>query len=306
MRNFVKYLFSTALTLCAFGVQSQTAYDPDVATAHPSLSLTKDSITMPNETVPDTIVPAADVNVMADTLHITPEMIREIRENKSLEEFKREVETVVFVPKGQWITGLSVSYSQSNQNNYQFFILENLAGDTYSFKISPSVCYMFKDDMGGGIKFAYQRSLAKLESADIVLGEDTEYGADYVYSLAHNYYATLLFRNYFSIGRSKRFGFFNEVQCQLGGGQSKFTKGAGEEASGAYETNFSLNVGLVPGLCLFLNNYSAIEVNVGVLGFSYTSTKTLTDRIYVAHRKSKMANFKINLFSITFGVAFYL
>ncbi|MDE6682488.1 MAG: hypothetical protein K2J87_03585, partial [Muribaculaceae bacterium] len=119
-------------------------------------------------------------------------------------------------------------------------------------------------------------------------------------------YATAFFRNYFSIGRSKRFGFFNEIQCQLGGGQSKFTKGVGEDVTGAYETNFSLDVGLVPGLCLFLSNYSAIEVNVGVLGFSYTATKTLTDRIYVAHRKSKSANFRINLFSITFGVSFYL
>ena len=57
---------------------------------------------------------------------------------------------------------------------------------------------------------------------------------------------------------------------------------------------------------MFLNNYSAIEVNVGVLGFSLRDTKTITDRIYVAHRKSKSANFRINLFSITFGVAFYL
>lgn len=241
-----------------------------------------------------------------DTLHVTPAMIREMSENEPLEEFKRQVESVVFVPKGQWITGLSVSYTQSNQNKYQFLILEGVSGDTYSFKISPSLCYMFRDDMGAGLKFAYARSLAKLENADIVLGEESSYAADHVYSLSHNYYATMFFRNYFSIGKSKRFGFFNELQCQLGGGQSKFTKGVGDDLSGAYETNFSLDVGLVPGLCLFLSNYSALEASVGVLGFSYTSTKTLTDRIYVAHRKSKFANFKINLFSITFGVSFYI
>ena len=49
-----------------------------------------------------------------------------------------------------------------------------------------------------------------------------------------------------------------------------------------------------------------MEVNVGVLGFSYTDTKITTDQIYVARRNSKMANFRINLFSITFGAAFYL
>ena len=59
-------------------------------------------------------------------------------------------------------------------------------------------------------------------------------------------------------------------------------------------------------MIMFLNNYSAIEVNVGVLGFNYSHTRATTDQIYVANRSSKSANFKINLFSITFGVAFYL
>lgn len=59
-------------------------------------------------------------------------------------------------------------------------------------------------------------------------------------------------------------------------------------------------------MVMFLNNYSAIEVNVGVLGFSYTHHRAVTDRVHVANYNTKSANFKINLFSITFGVAFYL
>ena len=256
------------LTLCAAGAQGQTALE--------------------------------------DTLHITPAMIDSLRAAEVVEPFERDIETVVFVPKGQWITGVSVSYTQSNQNNYQFLILQGITGDTYSFRVSPMFAYTFHNDMAAGLKFAYKRSLTKLEKADIVLDSETSYGSEYLYSLAHNYYATAFLRNYFSIGHSKRFGFFSEVQLELGGGQSKITKGRGEDLTGAYETNFSLDVGLVPGLAIFLSNYSAIEVNVGVLGFSYTSTKTLTDRIYVARRKSKSANFRINLFSITFGVSFYL
>lgn len=223
-----------------------------------------------------------------------------------LEEFEQEVESVVFVPKGQWITGLNVSYSQSTQNKYQFLILESVSGDTYSFKVSPMVCYIFMNDMGAGARFGYARSLTKLENADIVLDSETDYNVDHLYRLGHNFYGTALVRNYFSLGKSRRFGIFNEFQLQLGGGQSKIMTGLGSTLSGSYETNFSLNVGLSPGLAVFLNNYSALEVNVGVLGFSYTHTKTMTDRIYEAHRRSKSANFRINLFSISFGVAFYL
>lgn len=222
------------------------------------------------------------------------------------EEFKRDLESVVFVPKGQWITGVSVNYTQSNQNDYQFFILENLSGDTYSFKVSPMVCYVFKNDMGAGGKFSYSRSLTKLEHGDLVLDSETSYDFDNLYRLSHNYSVMGIVRNYFSLGRSKRFGFFNEMQLELGGGQSKLMQGKSTEITGNYESNFHLNVGLAPGMVIFLNNYSALEVNVGVLGFQYTHTKQLSDRIYESHRHSKSANFRINLFSITFGMSFYL
>ncbi len=99
---------------------------------------------------------------------------------------------------------------------------------------------------------------------------------------------------------------FNEVQMQFSGGQSKLCNGAGDDLTGTYERSFGIDVGLAPGMIMFLNNYSAIEVNVGVLGFSYSHTKSTTDRVYVANRNMRSANFKINLFSITFGVAFYL
>jgi len=227
-------------------------------------------------------------------------------EEQQLETYEKNLESVTFVPKGQWITGISISYTQSNQNKYQFLILENLSGDTYSFKISPMLMFAFKNDMAAGGKLSYTRSLTKLENADIVLGSDTQYGVENLYRLSHNFYAMAAMRNYFSIGRSKRFGFFNEIQIQLGGGQSKLMSGKNTELTGAFERNFSLDVGIAPGIAVFLNNYSALEVNIGVLGFNYTHTKQISDQIYVSHRKAKSANFRINLFSITFGVAFYL
>lgn len=220
--------------------------------------------------------------------------------------FERELESVVFVPKGQWVTGVSISYDQSNQNKYQFLVFENLSGDTYSFKVSPMVCYIFADDMGAGGKFAYSRSLTKLEKGSVVLGDDTSYDIENLYSLSHNYYGMAILRNYFSLGRSTRFGFFNEMQLQLGGGQSKLMKGKDMAISGSYARNFNISLGLAPGFIMFLNNYSALEVNVGVLGVSYKHTHQINDRIYVSDIKTKVANFKINLFSITFGCAFYL
>lgn len=221
-------------------------------------------------------------------------------------EFKRDIEQISFVPKGQWITGVSVNYTQSSQDNYQFLVIENLNGDTYSFKVSPMLMYAFRDNLAAGGRFAYSRQRTKLEKADIILDSETSYDIDHLYAISHNYYGTACFRNYLSLGSTTRFGLFNEVQLQIGGGQSKIESGTGLDFTGTFERNFSLDVGLAPGLVMFLNNYSAIEVNVGVLGFSYQHTHSVTDRIYIADRSSKSANFRINLFSITFGCTFYI
>lgn len=222
------------------------------------------------------------------------------------EQFKRDLEQVTFVPKGQWITGVSVNYAHSNQDNYQFFIVENLSGDSYSFKVSPMVLYSFKDNMAAGGKFGFQRMRNHLDEGSVVIDSDVSYDADNLFQVSNTYSATGVFRNYISFGRNKRFGMFNEVQLELGGGESKLTDGRGDDVTGTYERNFSLNVGLTPGLVMFLNNYSAIEVNIGVLGFGYTHTRSVTDQVRVSHRNSKHANFKINLFSISFGCTFYL
>lgn len=222
------------------------------------------------------------------------------------EQFSRGLEQISFIPKGQWITGLNVSYTQSDFKNYKFLIIENLAGDTYSFKLSPMLLYAFRDNLAAGGRVNYRRSRTRLNGADVVLDAETSYAPGTLYAISHSYSGTAAFRNYISLGHSMRFGLFNEVQFAVGGGQSKIVNGEGVDLSGTYARSVSVDVGLTPGMIMFLNNYSAIEVSVGVLGFSYDHTHAITDRIYVANFASKSANFKINLFSISFGAVFYL
>lgn len=215
-------------------------------------------------------------------------------------------EKTVFVPKGEWIAGVSVSYTAEKLDNYKFLIVEDLSGRGYTFKVSPMCMYAFAADLAAGGRFSYSRSLIKLDKASVKLASDMGYDLDHLYSLSHSYGGTLLFRNYIALGNSTRFGIFNEVQLQLSGGQSKLATGVGESLSGTYSRSFSCNIGVTPGLIMFLNNYSAIEVNIGVLGFNFTDRKMITDQIYMANLKRRSANFKINLFSITFGTVFYI
>lgn len=213
---------------------------------------------------------------------------------------------VVFVPKGEWIAGVSVSYSAENLKNYSFLIVESLNGKGYSFKVSPTVMFAFKDNLAAGGRFTYSRTFTRLNEASLVVSSDMGYDVDHLYSLSHSYGGVGLFRAYIPLGGSRRFAIFNEVQLEVGGGQSKLATGTGQSLSGTYQRNLKLNLGLTPGVCMMLSNYSAVEVNIGVLGFSYNHTRAITDQVYVATARTGSASFKINLFSISFGAMFYL
>lgn len=84
------------------------------------------------------------------------------------QEFKRQIEQSTFVPKGQWIAGSSISYSEHTEDNYQFLIIDGFKSDGYTFKVSPLVCYAFKDNIAAGGRFAYSRSLINLNSATLL------------------------------------------------------------------------------------------------------------------------------------------
>lgn len=224
----------------------------------------------------------------------------------SAQKFDRGIKQSTFVPKGQWITGLSVSYSEYTNDNYKFIVLEKINGSGYSVKVSPLVCFTFRDNVAAGGRFAYGRSLTKIDNISLDLDEDIQFDISDVYSLSHSYSGTGVLRTYISLGETKRFGLYNEVQFTVEGGQSKMVSGKGEELTGTYQKNLGLQVGMSPGLVAFINNYTAVEVSVGVLGFNYKKTEQVTDQVYYGSRSTSSANFKINLFSISLGLAFYL
>lgn len=217
-----------------------------------------------------------------------------------------EVNSTVFVPKGQWIVGGNISYSTHDNENYKFLVVENINSTGYNFKVSPMFAYAIKDNMALGLRGGYNRQLLKVNNADLNLGEDMNLGISDYYSLKHTSTGSLIYRNYITLGQSKRFALFNELQLTYGYGQAKLVDSSGASVTGTYETTHDIALGCSPGLVAFINNSTAVEVNVGVLGFNYSQTKQVTDQVYVGYRKASQMNFKINIFSIALGIAFYL
>ncbi len=213
----------------------------------------------------------------------------------------------VFVPRGQWIFGGTASYSTHCNESYTFFVIENIGSEGYTFKVSPMIGYALRNNMAVGGRFIYGRSLLRVDSGELNLGDEesgTHLTAEYYYTLRHSYSAALFWRQYIPLGRNKRFALFNEMSLTVGGHQKKFA--ADNPIRGTYETGYSVSLGVSPGIIAFASNTMAVEVNVGVMGLSYTRSHQDQNHVAEADVKSSFMNFKVNLLSIGLGVSFYL
>ena len=220
--------------------------------------------------------------------------------------FDRGIEQSLFVPKHQYFAGFGASYTVVESNDYRLLVMEDLRGEGYSLSVSPYMGYTFADNMGAGVRFRYKRTMVDLRGVTISLSEGLSFGLNDAYMITHSYYGTAFFRSYASIGNSKRFGFYNDIQVTLGGGQSKTTLGKGETQVGTYQTSKELEVGIVPGLVAFFNNFAAVDVSISVLGFNIKRIEQATNQVYKGDLKSTAANFRLNLLSVNLGVSFYI
>lgn len=231
-----------------------------------------------------------------------PKTINEMRRERGLTDTHN-----LFVPKGQWIFGGTASYSTHTNKGYQFLVIEGINSKGYTFRVSPMIAYAFRDNMALGGRFIYSRTLLKLDNAELNFGSE-ESGTNLVakdyYSLKQTYSAAAIWRQYIPLGRNKRFALFNEMQLSAGGTQARFANDS--PVKGTYETGYTLSLGISPGIVAFATNNMAVEVNVGVMGITYNHTKQVHNQVTVGKRNSSMMNFKINIFSIGLGMAFYL
>ncbi len=94
------------------------------------------------------------------------------------------------------------------------------------------------------------------------------------------------------------------MTLRLGGHQTKFA--ADTPIRGTYETGTSIALGVSPGLIAFATNTMAIELNIGVMGISYTHSHQVQNQVSTADIRTSNMNFRINPLSIGLGVSFHL
>ena len=228
------------------------------------------------------------------------------RKRRHIQRIDREAMKSVFIPKGQWMVGGEISWNEWDNDNLNYLVLKNIEFEGHTFSAGPYFGYFVANNIALGGRFSYKRYFMNLGQFDLNLGEDLNISLDDLYYLEHNYLSTAFMRSYMPIGRSNVFGFFAEVQLSYGYCEGKNTTGRGETLSGTYEQIHSLQLGFSPGLTVFATDFMASEISVNMGGYRVKWGKQETNKIEEGKVRNSGANFKLNLFSVKFGMTFYL
>ncbi len=247
-------------------------------------------------------MPASDSELPSGSTMLKTDPSRPLKATRGLTSMSN-----LFVPKGQWISGISASFSTHSNDNYTFVVIEGINSKGHTVRIAPMVAYAFGNNIALGARFTYTRTFLRIDSGSVQLGDDDigiDLKVDSYYSLKHTYGGALIWRQYIPFGGNKRFALFSEIQLGVGGSQAKFASDT--PVRGTYEKGTSFSLGVTPGLVAFATNNMAFEVNVGVMGITYNHVKQVHNQVTVGKRSTSMMNFKVNIFSIGVGMAFYL
>ncbi len=218
----------------------------------------------------------------------------------------REAMKTVFIPKGQWMLGGQIAWNQWNNDNLNYLMLKDINFEGYTFSAGPFLGYFIRDNIAVGGRFSYKRYYFNMDELDLNLGEDLNISLKDLYYLQHNYKTTAFLRYYLPIGKSKIFGLFGELQFNYTFSEGRNTTGSVETYTAVYEKCHDMELGLAGGMVVFLTDYLSSEIMLNVGGYHVKWGKQNTNNIEEGKVSNSGANFRINLFSIKFGMTYYL
>ena len=209
-----------------------------------------------------------------------------------------------FLKKGAWMLGGTARYTQHINDDFNLLVISGINSTGYMVSANPKLMYMFKDNMGVGLRFSYDRSMLDLASADLGIASIEMNAAD-CYQIQHKYSAYGVFRAFIPFGNSKRVAMFADLR--LGGSfkQGKAFNAGGEHVLGTYNQAYSLQLGVDPGIMAFLTDRLAVEMNVGVFGLNYNWENQIHNQVENGSSDSTSAGFMVNLLSLGVGISYY-
>ena len=156
-----------------------------------------------------------------------------------------------FLKKGTWMAGGTARYSQHINDDFNFLVINDINSKGYNISVNPKLLYLFRDNMGVGLRFSYDRSMLDLTGADLSVS-DISMNAKDCYQIQHKYSVHGVYRAYIPLAGAKRIAMFADVL--LGGSfkQGKAFNAGGAYADGTFTQAYALELAVDPGIIAFL------------------------------------------------------
>ncbi|MDE6395585.1 MAG: hypothetical protein K2K77_09595 [Duncaniella sp.] len=217
--------------------------------------------------------------------------------------YDRGLFNFLFIPKGQWMFGLTASYGEFNSDDVQILsLIKDLSFKGKIYSIQPTISYFFRSNQSMGLKLNYSRGIADLGGLSFDFDEDMSFKLSDISYYSETYTASVFYRNYVGLGADKRFAIFNEVDLAFGSGSSRFKRSYDGEVKDTKTLTSKWSLNFSPGLTMFIMDNVSFNVSFGVFGLHVTHDKQFTNGEDEGSRTSSGANFRFNLFNINFGL----
>lgn len=221
--------------------------------------------------------------------------------------YDRGLYNFLFIPKGKWQIGLTASYGEFNVSDYQMLdLVSDIDFKLKGYSVNPEVSYFFKHNQALGLRFDLTKYEGSIDSFLADIDEDMNFNLSGVNYKSTTYSMATFYRHYLGLGKSGRFGMFNEVAFKLGGGDSYFTRNYDSVPKLTRTNIFQFGLDFSPGVCVFVQEYVSFNVSFGVFGLNMRKERQWTDGIEDGSRFTSGANFRFNLFNIKFGMGIHI
>ncbi|QLE00253.1 outer membrane beta-barrel protein [Galbibacter sp. BG1] len=210
----------------------------------------------------------------------------------------------VYIPKGTWFTGgsISINFINSDAHYGNNGIPENGESERIEFSVSPRLGYAIAKNwtLGMELGYSYGRTKSKNFENEVLVRESRFTG--------NSFGVNPFVRRY--IGLGKKLMFFFQTDLAYSYGESKAEELFDEDSIdnptflNSYDYRNVFFVGIKPGLNYFLNEHWALESTVGRAGYEYRKSSNDNSPRNIDSESNRFF-IDLSLSNVYFGVSYF-
>ncbi|MDE6795289.1 MAG: hypothetical protein K2J63_08280, partial [Muribaculaceae bacterium] len=227
--------------------------------------------------------------------------INMVLRDRNLGRYDRGLFNYLFIPKGIWSIGVTASYGEFSTKDLEVLdLISDIDFSGHIFSIRPYFSYFIGNNRSVGMRLGYTSGKANIGSFKVDIDEDMNFNLHDISYRSESYTAAITYNQYFGIARRGRFGIFNEVELAFSSGNSDFIRPYAGELKTTHTNTMQAALNFSPGLSVYIMDPVTFNVSFGVFGIHIRNEKQTVDGEDMGSRFTSGANFRFNIFNISF------